>query len=196
MMRKFLMRIFIVCIFCVSSPSVWAQNNSEDVEDVEEEVIPPPVIMGDTSIPSSDNMNQPPVVAQPPELSTSATSQTFLDVLDLKDMDILDVLKLISKRTGLNIVANQDVKGRISIYLKSVEVMDALRIIVGAYDWAYIKDGDIVKVMTAKDFEDKYGFRFGENLETRVKQLVYASSADAQAIVTQIKTAKSFGCCC
>src|SRR3989338_3957128 len=41
-----------------------------------------------------------------------------IDVLDLKNMDILDVLKLISQKSGLNIIAGQDVRGRITVFLK------------------------------------------------------------------------------
>ncbi len=121
-------------------------------------------------------------------INTSGPKSTFLDVLDLKDMDILDVLKMIAKRTGFNIVANQSVKGRISIYLKNIEMLDALKIIVESYGWAYVKDGEVIKVMSDKDFEDKYGFKFGNDFETRIKQLIYVPSTDAQAILIQLKT--------
>jgi len=94
----------------------------------------------------------------------------MLDVLDLKGMDILDVLKLISQKSGLNIVAGQAVKGRVTVYLKHIEVLESLRIIVEAYGWAYAKDGDIIKVMTAKEYEDKYGHKFGHNIQTRIQR--------------------------
>ena len=35
----------------------------------------------------------------------------IIDTLELKGMDVLDVLKLISKKSGLNIVAGNDVRG-------------------------------------------------------------------------------------
>ena len=52
-----------------------------------------------------------------------------IDVLDLKDMDIIDVLKLISQKSGLNIVAGQNVKGPVTVFLKDVGVHEALKII-------------------------------------------------------------------
>jgi type II secretory pathway component GspD/PulD (secretin) len=120
--------------------------------------------------------------------SPTGPKSTFLDVLDLKDMDILDVLKIIAKRTGLNIVASQDVKGRVTIYLKNIEVLDALKILVQAYDWAYIKDGDIIKIVSAKSFEDQYGTKFGVTFETRIIPLVNATVADVQTLLTQVKS--------
>lgn len=148
--------------------------------------VSPPIIYGDnTPVPQDVPPPNPSAM-----VTTSNQGQSrLLDVLDLKDMDILDVLKLISKRTGINIVANQNVKGRITIYLKNIDVLDALKIIVEAYDWAYVKDQDIIKIMTAKEFEDKFGYKFGENFETRVVQLMYAQAADVQATLVQMKTA-------
>ena len=37
------------------------------------------------------------------------TNDEMIDVLELKDVDVADVLKLLSKKSGLNIIANQDV---------------------------------------------------------------------------------------
>ncbi len=116
------------------------------------------------------------------------TKSRLLDVLDLKNMDILDVLKLISQKTGLNIVASQNVKGRITVYLKNIDVLEALKIIVNSYAWAYGKEGETVMVMTDKEFQDKYGYKFGEDFETRIKKLIYASATDALAILNQVKS--------
>src|SRR3990167_7993635 len=77
----------------------------------------------------------------------------YLDLLDLKRVEVDDVLKLISQKSGINIIASQSVKGKVTVYLRDVTVEDALKIIVEAYGWAYIKDGDIIKVMTDKEFE-------------------------------------------
>jgi MSHA type pilus biogenesis protein MshL len=112
----------------------------------------------------------------------------ILDVLDLKNMDILDVLKLISQKSGLNIVAGQNVKGRVTVFLKDVEVREALRIIVEAYGWAYLQDGDIMRVMTDKEYEDRYGHRFGQPVETRVIQVLFAKPSDVVAVLNQMKS--------
>ena len=118
------------------------------------------------------------------------TAQPFaiLDLIDLKNMDALDVFKLISQKSGLNIVAAQNVQGRVTVYLKDIDVLDALKIIVEAYGWAYIKEKGIIKVVTAIDYETKVGHKFGQTMETRIKQLLYADGADLLAVLNQMKS--------
>lgn len=108
-------------------------------------------------------------------------------VLDLKNMDIQDFMKLISQKSGLNVVAGANVKGRITIYLKDIEIRDALRIVLEANDLAYIEEEKIIKVMTAKDFELKYGYKFGDNLQTKIVQLKYANVLDMVTVLNQMK---------
>ncbi len=126
----------------------------------------------------------PPMISSLPLLG----ERQVLDVLDLKNMDILDVLKLISQKSGLNIIAGQDVRGRVTVFLKDIEVMEALKIIVESYGWAYVKDGSIFKVMTAAEYEAKYERKFGQNTETRIKQLLFVKASDVAAILNEVKS--------
>ncbi len=115
-------------------------------------------------------------------------AKIMIDVLELKDMDIGDVLKLISKKSGLNIVKGRNVKGQVTIYLKDVDVRDALRIIMESNDLAYAEEDGIISVMTAKDYELAFGHRFGEKTQIKIYQLKHASAADAVALLSQIKS--------
>ncbi|MFA5088211.1 MAG: secretin N-terminal domain-containing protein, partial [Candidatus Omnitrophota bacterium] len=111
-----------------------------------------------------------------------------IDVLDLKDMDIQDFLKLIAKKSGLNIVAGVNVRGRVTIYLKDVDVYDALRIILEANDLAYIEENNIIKVLTAQDYELRHGHKFGAKTTTMIKKLVYANALDMVTVLNQMKS--------
>ena len=124
-----------------------------------------------------------------PTQAQSAGESKVIDVLDLRDMNITDVLKLISQKSGLNIVAAQNVKGTVTVYLKNMAVLDVLRTIVDAYGWAYVQEDGLIKVMTAQEFETEYGHKFGHKTETRVKRLVHANPADLVNVLSQIKTA-------
>ncbi len=115
--------------------------------------------------------------------------KVIIDVLDLKNMDILDVLKLISKKSGVNIVAGQSVKGRITVYLKKTTVEEALEIIVEAYGWAFQKENGIIKVMSIAEYETRYGQKFGRNSLTKMKQLLFASPSKMAVILQQVKSA-------
>lgn len=109
-----------------------------------------------------------------------------IDVLDLKNMDVLDVLKLIAKKSGLNIVAGQNVKGRVTVFLRDIDVLDALSVIVDAYGWAYKREGDMVKVMMADEFQRKYGHPFGQDRTTSIRPLAHANAVHVQTTLAQL----------
>lgn len=152
------------------------------------EVTAPAVTVSDEEL----SAEQSPEKVQPETAAakniSSANKSAMLDVLDLKNMDVADVLKLISQKSGLNIVAGQNVTGRITIYLRDIEVEEALRIILEAYGWAYVREGNVIKVMAAKDFETKYGYKFGSELKTKIKQLLFAKSTDLLNLLNQVKS--------
>ncbi len=108
--------------------------------------------------------------------------------LDLKGVDILDVLKLFSQKSGLNFVAGRNVTGRVTIFVKDVDVWDAFEIIIGANDFAYERRGDIVTVMMARDYELLYGEKFQARTQTLIQPLKYAKGSPAAAVLNQIKS--------
>jgi type II secretory pathway component GspD/PulD (secretin) len=121
-----------------------------------------------------------PVPPQPPKI--------IIDTLELKDMDMLDVLKLLSQKSGLNIVAGKNINAKITIYLKGVDVRDVLRIILETNDLAYEEDGNIIKVITARDYETIYGNRFGDKSQVKIVRLQNATVADLIPLLTQLKS--------
>lgn len=130
-------------------------------------------------------------MAEEPALSNKSVQESFnqtLDVLDLKNMDVLDVFKLISQKSGINIVASQEVKGKITVYLKNIKVKEALHIIVEANGWAFVQDNDIIKIMSGQEFQTKYSYKFGQEVETRIKPLSHAHTAEVVPLLAQIKS--------
>ncbi|MCM8784482.1 MAG: hypothetical protein NC818_06940 [Candidatus Omnitrophica bacterium] len=108
--------------------------------------------------------------------------------LDIKGMDIVDVLKIFSMQTGLNIVAGKNVRGNVTIFLKDVDAANAFEIIMAANELAYEKEGNIVNVMTDRDYEVKYGRKFREPTQIKVVHLKYSSAADAAKALNEIKS--------
>jgi general secretion pathway protein D len=129
-----------------------------------------------------------PTCAQEAAEPASISPSDRMDMLDIKNMDILDVLKLISQKSGVNIVASQEVKGRISVYLKDIDAEKALEVIARSNNWAFKKEEGIIHVMSAKEFEERYGYKFGETTVTRIEKLTYAKAAEIGTIVNQIKS--------
>ncbi|MFH1355012.1 MAG: secretin N-terminal domain-containing protein, partial [Candidatus Omnitrophota bacterium] len=108
--------------------------------------------------------------------------------LDIKGMDIVDVAKMLASRAGMNIVVGKNVTGKVTLFLKDVDVWDAFEIVLLANELAYEKKDKIINVMTQKNYELKYGQRFQDQRQVRVKKLQYASAAELAKSLNQIKT--------
>ena len=108
--------------------------------------------------------------------------------LDIKGMDVIDVLKILAMRSNLNIVAGKNVRGKVTVFLKDVEVMDALEIILAANDLAYEKKGDILNVMTEREYEALYGERSYSKKQVKIIRLQYAKAVEAGKSLNQIKS--------
>lgn len=108
--------------------------------------------------------------------------------LDLKGLDIVDVLKMISARSGINIVVGKNVTGRATLFLKDVSIWDAFEIIIAANNLAYEKKDNIINVMTDRDYELIYGEKFDDKKELLTKTLKYARAQDLSITLNQIKS--------
>ncbi len=126
--------------------------------------------------------------AQDPAGAAPGTSMA-LDALEIRDMDINDVLKLLADKSGLNIISGKTVQGRVTIYLKNVDVRDALTVILKANDLAYIQTGGLVQVITSAEYEQMFGRKFGVKTETRIFNLKGLKAKDAAELLEQMKSA-------
>ena len=77
-------------------------------------------------------------------IDTLATSQNV--TLDFKEADIRNVLKIISYKSGANIVTTPDVMGNVTIRLVDVPWEKALDVILKTYGFGYEKQGNIITV--------------------------------------------------
>ena len=108
--------------------------------------------------------------------------------LDLKGMDIIEVIKMLATKGNLNIVLGGDVKGRVTIFLKSVNLMDAFEIILIANNLAYDKRGEIIYVMNQRDYERMYGEKYGEKKDVMTFRLKYAKAVEVSKALNQMKS--------
>lgn len=108
--------------------------------------------------------------------------------LEIKGMDILDVLKLLAKKSGLNIVAGRNVRGNVTIFLRDVEIWDALLIILETYDLAYERKGLMIKVMTDADYQRLHGTPFHDIRTVKFVLLDHAKAGEVSQELNLIKT--------
>lgn len=99
--------------------------------------------------------------------------------LDFKDADIRSVLRIISLKSGVNIVSGAEVQGLVSIRLSDVPWEKALDVVLKTYGFAYEKDGNIIRVTTLDNLSQ-------EPLETRVFSLTYANAVESQVTLQEM----------
>ncbi|MCM8795179.1 MAG: type IV pilus secretin PilQ [Candidatus Omnitrophica bacterium] len=99
-------------------------------------------------------MVQPKIQAKAEE--QTAVVETLLKsenvTLDFKEADIRNVLKILSYKSGMNIVATPEVMGNVSIRLVNVPWEKALDVILKTYGFAYEKIGNIITVAPIDKF--------------------------------------------
>ncbi len=99
--------------------------------------------------------------------------------MDFKDADINNVLRILSYKSGVNIVTGQDVQGLVTIRLTDVPWEKALDVILRTYGFAYEREGNIIRVTTVENLEK-------EELSTEVFVLNYAKASEVIESVRDI----------
>ncbi|MCP4651941.1 MAG: hypothetical protein GY858_00955 [Candidatus Omnitrophica bacterium] len=112
-------------------------------------------------------------------------SQTNNISLDVKSMDIIDVLKILADQGEFNISVSGDVRGRVTLFLKDVNVKDALEIALVSASLAYEQRGEITYIMTDREYETKYGKKYGDNKKVKAFKLKYAKALNVRELLIQ-----------
>lgn len=103
--------------------------------------------------------------------------------LNFTDADIKSVLKVISLKSGVNIVTTPDVIGNISIRLIDVPWETALDVILKTYGFGYQRQGNIILVTK---MENVSKIQAEEPLRTEVVNLKFLDAVDAQKILVPL----------
>ena len=88
-------------------------------------------------------------IAQEEEVLKSAEEALRISenvTLDFKEADIQNVLKIISMKSGVNIVTTPDVMGNVTIRMADVPWEMALDVILKTYGFGYQKQGNVILV--------------------------------------------------
>jgi len=99
--------------------------------------------------------------------------------MDFKDADINNVLRILSYKSGMNIVAGKDVTGLITIRLSDVPWEKALEVVLRTYGYTYEREGNIIRVTTTANLEN-------EELITEIFSLNYAKAKDVPESIKEM----------
>ncbi|MBI4115824.1 MAG: secretin and TonB N-terminal domain-containing protein [Candidatus Omnitrophica bacterium] len=101
--------------------------------------------------------------------------------MDFKDADINTVLRLLSLKSGVNIVAGPEVKGTVTVRLENVPWEEALKVVLRTYGYVYEKVGNIIRVTTKENLAQ-------EDIITDTFILDYTTAAEVESAVKDMLT--------
>ena len=114
-----------------------------------------------------------------PEIAQAATTSPGNVTIDFKDADIQNVMRILSFKSGVNIVAGKDVVGQVTIRLVDVPWEKALDVVLKTYGYAYDRDENIIRVTTLENLKK-------EDLSTEVYTLNYSQAAEVEKSVKDV----------
>jgi len=171
--RRFAWIGILVAAFIMSGPLVgWTQEEPQGQPEeapIGEEVAPQDQPIAEA--PSAPVSESPPAALE--------EAQAGLISVDFKDADIRQVLRILSLKSGVDIVASPDVEGLVTIKLTNVPWEQALDIILRTYGFTYERKGNVVRVLTLEAMEQ-------EALATEVFPLSYAKAKEVTDVIKEM----------
>jgi type IV pilus assembly protein PilQ len=136
-----------------------------------------------------------PVAAAPVVIVASPApepNQEGLVSLDFQDADIRNVLKVLSYKSGVNIVTGPEVNGLVTIQLTDVPWLKALEVILATYGYSYERHDNIITVTTVENLkkrrEDTKVLEDQEPLYTKTYSLSFAKASEVVESISKIKS--------
>jgi len=121
---------------------------------------------------------QPEIEKQPFAGQSLSASENV--TLDFKEADIQNVLKILSYKSGVNIVSTPDVIGNVTIKLVDVPWQTALDVLLKTFGFGYQRQGNIILVTKMENISK---IQAEETLQTEIFTLKFLDAQDAQKIL-------------
>jgi type IV pilus assembly protein PilQ len=151
----------------------------------------PPVVPPAAAASARQMVAQATPATPPPPPASAPTSGEKLISLDFKDADVVNLLRILAAESGRNIVAGDDVKGRVSISLKNVTWEQALDTILEVRGLAKVEKDGVIRIVSLEQLTKEKeaqarveAARRNAEIETRTKL------AEAQLKETELASKK------
>ena len=158
-------RVVLLCVFALLGGNVYAQGEPQVA-------------------PVADN-------TQAVEEKTADTHESNVS-LDFRDADIANVLKILSYKSGVNIVVGPEVTGLVTIQLNDVPWKQALEVVLETYGYAYEQKGNIITVTTVENLklrrENAITLAEQEPVKTRTFTLNFGKASEVIVLLEKMKS--------
>jgi type IV pilus secretin PilQ/predicted competence protein len=132
-----------------------------------------------------------PAPAPPPPPAAAPASGEKLISLDFKDADVVNLLRILAAESGRNIVAGDDVKGRVSISLKNVTWEQALDTILEVRSLAKVEKDGVIRIVSLDQLtKEKEALARVEAAKRNAEIETRTKLAEAQLKETELATKK------
>ncbi|MBF0123089.1 MAG: secretin and TonB N-terminal domain-containing protein [Candidatus Omnitrophica bacterium] len=131
---------------------------------------------------------------EPAEVLQMDMSQAGEVTVDFRDADMRNVLKMLSYKSGVNIIAGPEVEGVVNMQLKDVPWQKALDVILSTYGYGYEQKGTVIMVTTIDNLkrrrEDAKVLADQEPMATQTFLLNFGKAEDVLKALNAMKTAR------
>ncbi len=151
-----------------------------------------PDAQDDMPVEEAASAEQPSAETIADDLASSDSPPPGVVSLDFRDADIQNVLRILSYKSGVNIVAGPEVTGLVTIQLKDVPWEQALGVILETYGYSYDRKGNIITVTTIDNLkkrrEDAVLLAEQTPLITKTFIINFGKAKDIIASIDKMKT--------
>ncbi|MDD5504612.1 MAG: secretin N-terminal domain-containing protein [Candidatus Omnitrophica bacterium] len=134
---------------------------------------------------AEEGLPSPSLAEEAVEQSREYTDKIYLD---LKGIDVKELFRILSQRSGITIITTPAVQGRVTVLIDNLSFENALDVIMTTQNLAYERNGNLMKVMTADEYEKAFGRKFWDRKETRAIKLSYAKPESAMGVINFLKS--------
>ncbi len=101
--------------------------------------------------------------------------------IELRDVELRDVLRALGQEHDINIIIDEKITGKVTVSFKNVRLWDAIDSILKGNGYSYIREGNIVRVITMPEDED---------LKTHTLHVKNANAKDLENVVKKVLSKK------
>lgn len=113
-----------------------------------------------------------------PSRTGAATEPIFS--MELRDAEIRDVLRVLGQESRLNVIAGEEVVGKVTLSFQNVSLAEALEAILKSRGYTFIREGNILVVVPVEK-EEQY-------LQTKTFTLNYLDPKEIEKVLKELKS--------
>ncbi|MFP4662664.1 MAG: type II secretion system protein GspD, partial [Halanaerobiales bacterium] len=165
--------LFSLQVFAEGQTQNYEENTAEDA--IEDAINDESIIEGDNSEENSNDDNYDGSNTDFPDYDD------IIVTISVRGAEIKDVLMMLTEQSGINLVPDETVQGQVTIDLKNVEIMEAMRTLTIAYGYHFNMIADNIFMVSREGYQAPADIRYQDGLLT-----IRVENGDVRKVINQI----------